>query len=136
MRYLPLFALALFSIPLGAVGPGNKESAKPPLNDSWITFLSHRSGDNLLYRMRPDGSACVPIFGGPVKGAPGLSEGTTLYLEPHWTWQSPDRKHFASWAWDSFRLTGKSRPQGMSRVRVRFRLHLGRADGTGPTRLL
>jgi hypothetical protein len=54
----------------------------------------------------------------------------TLYREPHWTWQSPDQKYFASWAWDSFR------PRGKSAVRPRFRLYLGRADGTGPVRLL
>jgi hypothetical protein len=27
------------------------------LEGSFITFLSHRTGRNLLYRMRPDGSA-------------------------------------------------------------------------------
>jgi hypothetical protein len=61
-------------------------------SDSWITFLSHRTGDNLLYRMRPDGSECKAIFGGPIENAPGVADGMTLYREPHWTWQSPDGK--------------------------------------------
>jgi hypothetical protein len=104
--------------------------SKTTRKETWITFLTHRTGSNLLYRMRPDGSDCKPIFGGPIKGAPGVNEGMTLYREPHWTWQSPDRKYFASWAWDSFR------PQGKSTVPPRFRLHLGRSDGTGPVRLL
>jgi hypothetical protein len=103
---------------------------KPAAKKAWITFLSHRTGDNLLYHMRPDGSDCKPIFGGPVKDAPGLREGMTVYLEPHWTWQSPDGKYFASWAWESLR------PPGKSTVSPRFRLHLGRTDGPGPARLL
>src|SRR5437763_11678183 len=103
---------------------------KPAGGESWITFLSHRTGDNLLYRMRPDGTQCTPIFGGTVKDAPGLRDGMTLYREPHWTWQSPDRKHFASWAADSFRPGDKA---GVGR---KYGLHLGRADGTGPTRVV
>ena len=46
---------------------------------SFITFLSHRSGRNLLYRMRPDGSNLTPIFGGELKDVPGLTEGLSLY---------------------------------------------------------
>ena len=130
MRYLPLFVLTLLLPPSAQVGPLDLGGSKPPRKDSWITFLSHRSGDNLLYRMRPDGTDCKPIFGGPVKDAPGFDDGMTLYLEPHWTWQSPDRKYFVSWARDSVR------PEAKSTMRVRFRLHLGRADGTGPVRLL
>ncbi len=53
--------------------------------------------------MRPNGSECKPIFGGAISGAPGIGVGMTLYREPHWTWQSPDRKYFASWAFDSLR---------------------------------
>src|SRR5438034_3594246 len=56
----------------------------------------------------------------------------TLYREPHWTWQSPDRKYFASWAFDPLRPRDNS-PASTS---PRFRLHLGRSDGTGPVRLL
>jgi hypothetical protein len=93
--------------------------------------LSRRSGDNFLYRMRPDGSECKPVFGGPIKDAPGLSEGLSLVREPHWTWQRPDRTHFASCAYESIRPRGKD-----GRYQQHFALHLGRADGTGPTRVI
>ena|GEM_PF-1567332 len=46
---------------------------------SFITFLSHRSGRNLLYRMRSDGSNLTPIFGGELQDVPGLAEGLSLY---------------------------------------------------------
>src|SRR5438067_11340690 len=118
MRNVLIFgsALVVFLIPVCcADGQERKLIAK----ESWITFLSHRTGDNLLYRMRPDGTQCTPIFGGTVKDAPGLRDGMTLYREPHWTWQSPDRKHFASWAADSFRPGDKA---GVGR---KYGLHLG-----------
>ena len=96
---------------------------------SWITFLSHRSGGNLLYRMRPDGSEVTPIFGGELRGVPGLSEGQTLYRQPHWSRQSPDRTLFLSWANDV------SSPEEKYPTAVRYMIHLGRTDG-GPTRVL
>ena len=65
------------------------ETSKP-IEGSWITFVSHRTGSNLLYRMRPEGSDCTSIFGGPIKDAPGVAAEMTLYREPHWTWQSSD----------------------------------------------
>ncbi len=46
----------------------------PGHQDSWITFLSRRSGANLLYRMHPDGSDLTPIFGGELGEVPGLRE--------------------------------------------------------------
>ena len=106
--------------------------AQPPAAQpkSWITFLSRRTGDNLVYRMRPDGSDLSPIFGGTIKDAPGLGEGTALYREPHWTWQSPDRKHFVSCTYD------RLHPQGRDGFRPQFALRLGRTDGTGPTRVI
>ena len=94
----------------------------------WITFLSHQSGQNLLYKIRPDGSEVIPIFGGEQKGMPGLSEGMTWFREPHWTRQSPDGKYFLSWAIDRG-------PVHRYRSPPRFLLHLGRTSG-GPTRLL
>lgn len=130
MRSLLFIPAALWLPLLMQVVPANERDPKPALKDSWITFLSHRIGDNLLYRMRPDGSECRPIFGGPVKDAPGIGEGMSLYRQPHWTWQSPDRKHFASWTMDDLR------PRGKSMIRPRFMLHLGRTDDTGPTRVL
>src|SRR4051794_41802207 len=72
---------------------GDCEADEPA--GSWITFLSRRSGGNLLYKMRPDGSEVTPIFGGDLKDVPGLPPGLTLYREPHWTRQSPDRRVFA-----------------------------------------
>jgi Tol biopolymer transport system component len=97
--------------------------------ESWILFLSHRTGNNLLYRMRPDGSDIEPIFGGEVKAAPGLPEGMTWYREPHWSCQSPDGNYFLSWAIDM------GQPQSRYRVGPRFLIHLGRMEG-GPTRLI
>ncbi len=46
---------------------------------SFITFLSRRSGRNLLSRMRSDGSNLTPIFGGELQDVPGLAEGLSLY---------------------------------------------------------
>jgi WD40-like Beta Propeller Repeat len=118
---------------VGAAAVHSARPAEPAAGapQSWITLLSRRSGDNLLYRMRPDGSECKPVFGGPVKDAPGLGDGLSLYREPHWTWQSPDRKHFASCAYETIRPRGRD-----GRYQYRFTLHLGRADGTGPTRVI
>jgi hypothetical protein len=97
--------------------------------DSWITFLSRRSGDNLLYRMRPGGSELAPIFGGELVGLPGLAEDQRLYRQPHWTRQSPDCKLFLSWA------TDQSYPAEMYPSLCRFMIHLGSTDG-GPTRVM
>ena len=43
---------------------------------SRITFVSHRSGENLLYVMNPDGTGLRPIFGGPLADVPTVVEGT------------------------------------------------------------
>lgn len=121
-------ALIVASLVAGVATPAEPVVAE---GQSWITFLSRRTGSNLLYRMRPDGSECKPIFGGPVKDAPGLGAGLSLVREPHWTWQSPDRQHFASCAYDVIRPPGKD-----GRHQYYFSLHLGRADGSGPTRII
>jgi hypothetical protein len=121
---------AFLSLVVVTSPPAAGADPEPTRKDSWITFLSRRTGDNLLYRMRPDGSGLSPIFGGTVKDAPGLAEGTSLYREPHWTWQSPDRKHFVSCTYD------RLRPRGRDGFRPQFALHLGRTDGTGPTRVI
>lgn len=131
-----LFLPAVLWLPfLLQVGPAFGADPKPGPKDSWITFVSHRTGDNLLYRMRPDVTECKPIFGGPIKDAPGIGAGLILYRAPHWTWQSPDRKYFASWALDELRPRDKfiATPSSPG---PRFRLHLGRTDGVGPVRLL
>lgn len=65
----------------------------------WITFVSHRSGHNLLYKMRPDGTELKPFFGGEIRNMPSVKEGVTLYLVPHWTRLSPNRRYFASWVY-------------------------------------
>jgi Tol biopolymer transport system component len=95
---------------------------------SWITFLSRRSGENVLYKMRPDGSEVTPIFGGELQDVPGIPEGATLYREPHWARLSPDRKFFLDWA-DDVKL-----PRDKF-ILPRFMIHLGRLDG-GPTRAI
>lgn len=96
---------------------------------SWITFLSRRTGGNVLHRMRPDASGEGRVFGGELKDMPGLAEGMTWYREPHWTRQSPDGRFFLSWALD------RGLPPQRYLSPPRFLLHLGRTDG-GPTRLI
>jgi len=109
---------------------GSSVTAASNDDDSWLTFLSHRSGSNLLYRMRPDGGELTPIFGGVLKDVPGLSEGQCLYRKPHWTRLSPDRKFFLSWAEDV-----SSPSETNPAPRSHFVIQLGRIDG-GPTRVL
>lgn len=118
---------------VASVAAGLAAAAEPAGSSagSWITFLSHRTGMNLLYRMRPDGSELKPIFGGPIPDAPGLGAGLSLVRAPHWTWQSPDRRHFASCAYEVIRPRDRD-----GRFQYHFSLHLGRADGTGPTRVI
>jgi len=99
-------------------------------DDSLITFLSRRSGENLLYRMRPDGSELAPIFGGELDDVPGLAAGQRLYRQPHWTRQSPDRSFFLSWARDLLIPP----PEKCART-GRFMIYLGQTKG-GPVRLL
>jgi Tol biopolymer transport system component len=90
---------------------------------SYITFLSHRTGRNLLYRMRSDGSEVTPIFGGELKDVPGLGHDLTLYREPHWSRQSPNRKFFLSWAADlGYPLEKYQSP-------ARFMIYLGQLSG-------
>lgn len=126
-----IFSAALTLIAVLCVAEvGLCQEPKPAVPSEWITFLSKRTGENLLYRMRPDGTELKSIFGGPVLDAPGISNSSHLYKEPHWTWQSPDRKHFVSWARDSVR------PRNKSGTIPKYMLHLGRTDGTGPTRVL
>lgn len=105
---------------------GECRAAEP--NGSWITFLSHRSGGNLLYRMRPDGGDVTPIFGGEVKGVPGIPDGRVYYREPHFGFQSPDGKYFLDWALD---VSMRGNEMGMPIIQ----LHLGRIGG-GPTRVI
>jgi hypothetical protein len=96
--------------------------AGDPAPASRITFVSHRSGENLLYVMNPDGTGLRPIFGGPLADVPTVVEGTALYRSPHWTRQSPDGRYFACWAYD--RGSPFDRYQGS----VRFMLYAGGID--------
>lgn len=69
-------------------------------NDYQITFLSHRTGQNILYKTCEDAKEIAQIFGGEI---PDLPPGFTKFkkvLEPHWTKQSPDGKYFASWVYE------------------------------------
>ena len=61
--------------------------------------------------------------------APGLTDGSTLYREPHWTRLSPDRKFFLSWA------TDVCRPGDKFRSSYRFMIYLRRVTG-GQTRTI
>lgn len=115
------------SSPAGERQAAADAGAATSAGESWITFLSHRTGHNILYKMHPDGSDLQPIFGGPVEDAPGLPPELTLYMEPHWTRQSPDRKWFVSWATDRVRPSRDWVPN--------FMLRLGSLDG-GVTRVI
>ena len=95
---------------------------------SWITFLSTRSGNTLLYKMKPDGSHVTPIFGGPIVGAAGVPEGVIHYRQPHFGYQSPNGKYFLDWAVDQ----STSGEKILSSVKM---LHLGRLDG-GTTQII
>jgi hypothetical protein len=123
MRLIRIISVCMvLTATTGACRPAGTDGA-------WITFLSHRTGESVLYRMHPDGSGLQPVFGGELKDAPGLSAGMKWYREPHWSRQSPDGVYFLSWAID----LGK--PMKRYRMPPRFLLHLGRLDG-GPTRLI
>ncbi len=101
-------------------------------NNGWITFLSHRSGGNLLYKMRPDGTALTPIFGGELKGVPSIPAGMVYYREPHFAYQSPDGRSFLDWALDA---CSKDDNLGRPLGRPIVQLHLGTLGG-GPTRVV
>jgi len=51
----------------------------PDPEGTFITFLSHRSGRNLLHRMRSEGGNLTPIFGGELQDVPWLAKGLTLH---------------------------------------------------------
>jgi hypothetical protein len=130
---LALAAVGAVSVtwaPAAQAAPPKPAAAAPKAAPAgqWITFLSHRTGYNLLYRMRPDGSDVRPVFGRPLKDVPGLTPGVTLYREPHWTRQSPDGKWFLSWAWD------RGRPDEKYNGSPHFLVRVGSLDG-GPTRV-
>ena len=123
MRFVRVISVCMaVAATAGARCPAAKDGA-------WITFLSHRTGENVLYRMHPDGSDLQPIFGGELKDTPGLPEGMKWYRQPHWSRQSPDGAYFLSWAIDL------GQPLKRYHMPPRFLLHLGRLDG-GPTRLI
>jgi hypothetical protein len=65
-----------------------------------ITFLSHRTGDNLLYKMRPNGTDIKAFYGGEIRNMPANSSDVKMMLQPHWTLLSPNRKFFASWVYE------------------------------------
>jgi Tol biopolymer transport system component len=119
----PILALACL---IAASTPDECPGVEP--KGSWITFLSARSGNTLLYKMRPDGSQLTPVFGGEIEGVAGIPEGATYYRQPHFGYQSPDGKYFLDWALDMATRGGKI----VSAVKM---LHLGRLDG-GTTRII
>ncbi|HBE71866.1 MAG TPA: hypothetical protein DDW52_27305 [Planctomycetaceae bacterium] len=101
--------------------------AQPPTekqSEMVLTFLSHRSGENLLYAAKPDGTDPLPIFGGPVTDIPSFNDSYVMFREPHWTRQSPDGTCFASWVYE----TGK--PLSEYRGTLRPVLVVGDLAGT------
>lgn len=101
-------------------------NAQPDLEryETVMTFLSHRSGLNLLYNSQPDGSNPQIVFGGPIENVPSFSDSYKMIREPHWTRQSPNGKLFASWVYElGFPLEKhQSTPRAM--------LWVGSLDGT------
>jgi len=95
------FCFAVFAL-LAVLRPDASQAQTSAKNqsDSVVTFVSHRTGGNLLYRMRPDGTNVTPIFGGQISDVPTLTDGVTFIREPHWTHQSPNGKYFASWVYE------------------------------------
>jgi len=88
-----------------------------------ITFLSHRTGSNLLYTMKADGTGIRPIFGGVIKDVPTFTDGVKLVRAPHWTRQSPNGKFFASWVYE------ESKPYEKYQGASRAMLWVGDVDG-------
>jgi Tol biopolymer transport system component len=113
-----------------------------PSNDSWITFVSHRSGANLFYRMHPDGSELSVIFGGEIAKGPPIPENASLLRSPHWSRQSPNGRYFLSWAEDTGANEGvdayttdasggeSAVPQTSYEPNVQFMLYLGATTQT------
>ena len=83
MRFVRVIS---FCMALAATAGARRPAAK---DGAWITFLSHRTGENVLYRMQPDGSDLQANFGGELKDTPGLPWGMKWYRQPHWSRQSP-----------------------------------------------
>ena len=124
-RLTLVIATILVSLTMSSRLSGREATSVPKsAQDSWITFLSHRTGRNVLYKMRPDGSQLTPIFGGEIRDVPMVVEGVKLYREPHWTRQSPNAKYFASWVYD--RGTPDEKYQGAP---PRAMLYVGGLDG-------
>lgn len=89
-----------------------------------MTFLSHRTGSNLLYKSNADGTGLKPLLGGPVTDVPALSDQYTMVREPHWTRQSPNGKYFASWVYE------KGKPYSAYQGDVRAMLWVGNLEGS------
>lgn len=103
-------------IACGHLSPANADG-------SWITFLSHRSGKNQLYRMRPDGTELESVFGDRIDNAPAVPMNCYLYQEPHWTRLSPNGSLFLCWSC----VTGM--PEDKYATQGQFMLHLSTIDG-------
>jgi hypothetical protein len=87
----------LFVVCVASAGLSQEAGQQP---DEWITFLSHRTGGNILYKMRPSGAELTPLYGVVVPNVPSVVDGTTMYRSPHWTRQSPNKCFFASWVYE------------------------------------
>lgn len=90
--------VAIIAISLAATSVSAQTKQEP--TETLLTFLSHRSGHNLLYKSQPDGNNPQPIFGGPILDVPSVNSSYAMFREPHWTRQSPNGKHFASWTYE------------------------------------
>lgn len=118
LRIIGIFVLGLVcSSSTYAQSTGNSDRAV-------LTFLSHRTGYNQLYQSRPDGTDEKPIFGGPITDVPSFDASYKMYLEPHWTRQSPNGKYFASWVFES------GKPYSTYQGEIRAKLMVGALDGT------
>lgn len=116
-------AILAFTLIQANIDSADSKESVAQSND-WITFLSHRSGQSFLYKMRPDGAELKPFFGGVIPDVPVLSDGVVLYREPHWTRLSPNGKYFACWAYE------KGKPYSAWQGSLRPMLVVGDLEGT------
>lgn len=122
MKFANLAACVL-ALSLAWASVGHAQSPEEPVRPQ-LTFLSHRSGHNVLYRAELDGSNPQPVLGGRIDDVPSFDDRYVMFCEPHWTRQSPNGKYFASWVYEI------GRPYEAYQGVIRAMLRVGDLQGT------
>ena len=108
---MPLLIVGLVLLTLAGTASAQSDELKQEIA---LTFLSHRSGYNQIFKSHHDGSEPKPLFGGPIVDVPSFDDSYTMFREPHWTRQSPNGMYFASWVYEQGKpyseFQGESRP--------------------------